>query len=223
MNDSRLIYSATVLLLLWVKAASGADAPAVEQCPGASEWNRSHPALPGDRVAMADPSLLEELKTRVEADQSARRKWLANPDDESLARAVDEKDAANVAWLRELLAKSGFPKASQVGHQGVHLAWVLSQHADQDPKLQSDLLPVLEQRHASGELPANDLARSTDRMLLASGKPQRYGTQFDWFAGTFELPDPRELAVVDAERARLGLMPLADYVCTLRVAREKAR
>jgi len=84
-------------------------------------------------------------------------------------------------------------------------------------------LPVLEQRHSAGELTANDLARTTDRILVASGKPQRYGTQFDWFAGNFELPEPRSLAEIDANRSHLGLMPLADYVCTMRVAREKAK
>jgi hypothetical protein len=93
------------------------------------------------------------------------------------------------------------------------------QHADQDPKLQSDLLPVLERRFSAGELAANDLARITDRVLMASGKPQRYGTQFDWFAGDFALPEPKRLAEVDGERSKLGLMPLVDYVCTLRKAR----
>jgi len=97
------------------------------------------------------------------------------------------------------------------------------QHADQDPKFQSDLLPVLKQRHAAGELPSNDLARIIDRILVAEGKPQRFGTQFDWFAETFEMPEPTTLTAIDGERSRLGLMPLADYVCTLRAARERSK
>jgi hypothetical protein len=85
------------------------------------------------------------------------------------------------------------------------------------------MLPTLERRFSAGELPANDLARFTDRVLIAGSKPQRYGTQFDWFAGDFPLPEQRTLVEIDAARAKLGLMPLADYVCTLRKARSAVK
>jgi hypothetical protein len=204
----------------------GADAP--EQCAGADSWKLSHPeAGDGPRVqaenaAIANAGLLSDLRARVEEDQAARKRWLADPENEALAGAVNSLDAENLIWLQKLIAAQGFPKAAQVGKEGVHLAWVLLQHADQDPKLQRGLLPVLTQRHAAGELPANDLARLSDRVLLANGEPQKYGTQFDWFAGDFKLPEPTTLAAIDASRAELGLMPLADYVCTIRKSRANA-
>jgi hypothetical protein len=58
---------------------------------------------------------------------------------------------------------------------------------------------------------------------MASGKSQRYGTQFDWFAGDFTLPEPAKLAEIDAARAQLGLMPLVDYICTIRKARNSLK
>jgi hypothetical protein len=204
--------------------------PSVEQCPGAASWRRSHPTLAetpdsrrGGNTAIADTALLNDLKVRVENDQAVRRKWLANPKSQDLSRSVDAIDRADLAWLRKLIAEKGFPTAAQVGNEGVHLAWVLLQHADQDPKLQSELLPVLEQRFSAGELPANDWARITDRVLVADGKPQRYGTQFDWFAGDFKLPEPSRLAEIDTERSHVGLMPLVDYVCSIRTTREKIK
>lgn len=206
--------------------ALGENASPVEKCPGAASWSREHPNVggavraDGGSKAIADMALLNNLRTRVENDQAARRKWLADQNNAELAGAVGSIDSANVAWLKKLISENGFPTAAQVGNEGVHLAWVLLQHADKDPKLQSDLVPVLEQRFSAGELPANDLARITDRVLMASGKPQRYGTQFDWFAGEFELPASNKLAEIDSARAKLGLMPLADYVCTLRKARD---
>jgi hypothetical protein len=206
----------------------GADAPSVEQCPGAASWSRSHPTLsesarshPGSR-AISDATLLKELRGRSESDQAVRKKWLADPQSTTLAHSVGTIDAANLTWLKQLISKKGFPTAAQVGYEGVHLAWLLVQHADQDPKLQSALLPVLEQRFAAGELAANDLARSTDRVLVASGKPQRYGTQFDWWlSGEFTLPEPRVVAEIDIERSHLGLMSLADYACSIREERDK--
>jgi hypothetical protein len=218
-------YSALVTLVFLSARDAGAESPNVDPCPGAQSWSRSHSsdsksALSNATKTITDAELFKELQTRFERDQGARRQWLANPNSEDLARAVDAIDTANLAWLRELVLQEGFPTAAQVGSEGVHLAWVLLQHADQDPTFQSELLPVLQQRYRAGELPANDLARMVDRILIAGGKPQKYGTQFDWFAAAFKLPDPPRLAEIDIERARLGLMPLADYVCTIRKERE---
>ena len=212
---------------LLVDAALGADAPPVDVCPGAATWNREH-GVPVETVRansngstlISAKDLLGELQVRVETDQAARKRWLAEQGNAQLANAVFSIDSANLTWLRKLISEKGFPTAAQVGIEGVHLAWVLVQHADQDPKLQSDLIPVMEERFFAGELPANDLARITDRVLVAGGKPQRYGTQYDWFAGDFTLPEPEKLVEIDAARSRLGLMPLADYLCTLRVARK---
>jgi hypothetical protein len=228
--NNRSWYFAVLLSVALNLQAQGADSPSVEPCPGAASWKRNHPVLVessssehGGNAAVSDAGLFNDLKVRVETDQAARKKWLANPKRQDLGRSVDGIDDANLAFLRRLISEKGFPTAAQVGNEGVHLAWVLLQHADQDRKLQSELLPVLEQRFSAGELPANDLARITDRVLVASGKPQRYGTQFDWFAGDFKLPEPSRLAEIDTERSQLGLMPLADYVCTIRVAREKIK
>jgi hypothetical protein len=224
------LYFAILLSALPNAWARGADTPSIEQCPGAAAWTRNHPPFaesaqsePGSSGAISESELLKDLQARVESDQAARKKWVADPKSETLARSVNVIDAANLTWLRQLISGKGFPTAAQVGNEGVHLAWILLQHADQDPKLQSRLLPVLEQRFAAGELPANDLARMTDRVLVASGRPQRYGTQFDWFAGEFKLPEPSRLTEIDTERSHVGLMPLADYVCTIRKAREKVK
>jgi hypothetical protein len=211
---------------LSLSAAQAGDSRPVETCPGAISWEREHQKVGkaararGDQnQTISEAALLEDLRMRVEKDQTARKRWLADQNSEDLAGAVESMDAENLAWLRKLISEKGFPTAAQVGNEGVHFAWILLQHADQDPKLQSDLLPVLERRFSAGELAANELARITDRVLMASGKPQRYGTQFDWFAGDFALPEPKRLAEVDGERSKLGLMPLVDYVCTLRKAR----
>jgi hypothetical protein len=222
-------YFAILLSVVLDGQTQAADSP-VEQCPGAAAWRRSHPNLAdtsdpksSGNTVISDPALLNDLKLRVESDQAARRKWLAERKNQHLSRSVDAIDMANRAWLRRLISEKGFPTAAQVGNDGVHLAWVLLQHADQDPKLQSEQLPVLEQRFSAGELPANDLARITDRVLVANRKPQRYGTQFDWFAEEFQLPESSRMAEIDSERSHIGLMSLADYVCTIHTAREKLK
>jgi hypothetical protein len=75
--------------------------------------------------------------------------------------------------------------------------------------------PIFVQRQKAGELPADDVAKLTDRVLLAAGKPQRFGTQFDWYSGQFKLKGAGNIADIEANRQALGLMPLADYACMM--------
>jgi hypothetical protein len=50
-----------------------------------------------------------------------------------------------------------------------------------------------------------------DRIRVAEGRPQRYGTQFDWDASGEMSPMPVEEAEhVDERRRAVGLGPLAD-------------
>ena len=64
----------------------------------------------------------------------------------------------------------------------------------------------------AGEVSTKDIAYLTDRVLLAEGKPQRYGTQFlkdsagKWVPKTLEDPDH-----VEERRRAVGLQSLADY------------
>ena len=98
-----------------------------------------------------------------------------------------------------------------VGEDGALAAFLLVQHADRDPQFQKKCLPLLEAAVRVGEASASNLAYLTDRVLIAEGKPQRYGTQFQTVGGK-SAPFPIEDAEnVDARRNAVGLGPLAEY------------
>jgi hypothetical protein len=65
-----------------------------------------------------------------------------------------------------------------------------------------------------GELQRQALAFLEDRILVAEGKKQVYGTQLQWTAATgqLELAPIEDEGNVEAGRAELGLGPLAEYV-----------
>jgi hypothetical protein len=64
----------------------------------------------------------------------------------------------------------------------------------------------------NGELSRQQYALLTDRVLLAQGKKQRYGSQVEVKDGQ-SVPLPLDDAEhVDARRATMGLEPLADYL-----------
>lgn len=195
-------------------------------CPGVAAWYQAHPeqkpgaaALRDSARVIAEPALQAALRERFDIDQRARKAWLAAPHQRGPARQVTAVDADNLAWLKTLVRTHGFPTAAQVGEGGVHATWLLVQHADADPDFQAEALVALAQRHARGELDGSDLARLTDRVLVAQHRPQRYGTRFDgsgWTSKHFALPeDAQALAAFDRQRAELGVMPLTDYACMM--------
>jgi hypothetical protein len=222
----------TLALALLLGASLHASAQVTDEagigdlpCPGAVAWIRAHPEESAKAVAardaarsLTDPALRAELDTRFKQDQDARNAWIASRMSPRLGRVVTQIDQEDVKWMYRLVTTKGFPTAAQVGERGVGEAWLLAQHMDTQPRFQAELLPALEQRHAAGELSGSDLARYTDRVLKAQGKPQRYGTQFppkDMVKTYFGLDSADEVRRVDENRRALGVMPLADYACMM--------
>jgi len=151
--------------------------------------------------------LRAELLRRVAVDQEARR----TVDTEAMAAA----DGENLPWLRQVVADAGWPGKSLVGDDGAHAAWLLAQHADRDPAFQRRCLDLLAAAVERGEATAVDQAYLTDRVLLAEGKPQEYGTQAIARDGRFVPRDLRDPGRVDERRASVGLGSLAEYLAIM--------
>jgi hypothetical protein len=175
--------------------------------PGAAAWREAHrnqlPAALAQRDQVrtfSAPELRAELQRRFEADQRERQQLIADPRNRDVGNRVQRMDSENLVWLKNLVKDNGIPTVAQVGESGVHWTWLLVQHADDDPQFQLSVQPIFAQRQEAGELPADDLARLTDRVLLAAGKPQRFGTQIDWYSGQFKLKNAGNIADIEANR-----------------------
>ena len=158
----------------------------------------------------AAPDLLEELRRRQNSDQAARSA-VKEGDREAFQRALAVDDD-NAAWLEQVIDRVGWPGRSLVGEEGSHAAWLLAQHADRRPSLQRRCLQLLEEAAAIGEASMADLAYLNDRVLLASGEEQIYGTQFIARNGRYVASRLRDPAAVDDRRASAGLEPLQTYL-----------
>jgi hypothetical protein len=150
--------------------------------------------------------LLQELLRRRDADQVARS--AVGRGGQDAFRRVLTIDDDNAAWLETVVDSVGWPGRSLVGEEGAHAAWLLAQHADRHPPLQQRCLKLLEQSVAAGEASATDLAYLTDRVLLASGRLQIYGTQLTAQNGRFVACRLRDPETVDHRRASVGLETL---------------
>ena len=115
-------------------------------------------------------------------------------------------DARNLARLRALLAEHGWPLVSDVGAGGVHAAALVLIHGG-DTAAMARYLPAFEEASRRGEGNWGDFALLTDRYLVASGRPQRYGTQY-YSEGPNEEPIPYPIedeAGLAHRRATIGL------------------
>jgi hypothetical protein len=163
------------------------------------------------------PELRSELAARVAVDQAVQRELgeqiqAGQPVGAAVARR-DSVFSANLEWMRVVLAQHGWPGWRLVGNEGSHGAWLLLQHADRDTALQRTALRLLESAVRSGDASASDLAYLTDRVRVAEGRPQVYGTQLDYDSRGCASPKPSEdPPQLDARRASAGLEPVAQYI-----------
>ena len=131
--------------------------------------------------------------------------------------AMETVHRRNAARLREILDERGaWPGRDLVGEDGAGAAWLIVQHAISDPPLQRRSLGLLE---AAEDVDPVHVAMLDDRIRVFEGRPQRYGTQFDWDAHGQINPAPiDDEAAVDRRRAELGLPPLSEALTNLRAA-----
>lgn len=154
--------------------------------------------------------LVTELQRRRELDQAARADVAR--DSRAAAAHITDVDDDNTSWLKDVVDAVGWPGCSLVGDEGTHSAWMLAQHADRDRAFQRRCLELLKRAVAEGEASPRDLAYLTDRVLLAYGEPQIYGTQLTARDGQLVPRRLRDPGAVDERRATLGLETLNAYL-----------
>jgi glyoxylase-like metal-dependent hydrolase (beta-lactamase superfamily II) len=154
--------------------------------------------------------LRAELLCRFERDQAARGAAGA-----AQLEAMTRVDAENLPWLKQVIAEIGWPGESDVGVDGAHAAWLLAQHADADPQFQRRCLDLLIVAAEQGEATKVEVAYLTDRVLLAEGKPQEFGTQATGENGRWVPRRLRDPDTVDQRRAAVPLEPMADYLARM--------
>lgn len=200
-------------------------------CRSGETAERSDATVQIARPSVADEELRQSLLDLQERDQAARAELLkvmqsAEPlpgggvkltdDARDIVLAVRAIDMESTAFLKSMVDSRGWPRVSEVGEDGAHAAWLLVQHADAEPEFQARVLALMGPLVAEGEASAADFALLTDRVRLARGETQVYGTQFATDENGTLRPRPTEdWANVDTRRAEVGLPPMEVYVQTM--------
>jgi hypothetical protein len=119
----------------------------------------------------------------------------------------------NAAALDALVGRHGWPTTELVGADGAEAAWLIVQHAISLPEFCRRGLALLRAAAENGALPKWQPAYLEDRIRSLEGRPQLYGTSFDWDDEGLMSPLPIEDAAnVDERRAAVGLGPVDEAV-----------
>lgn len=164
-------------------------------------------------------TLRDELLEMARRDQTVRAELVDSGElfDVGYEPRMARVHERNARRLRRIIGSVGWPGTDLVGPDGAEAAWLIVQHAIAEPDLLRRALPLLQTAAREGRASPRDAALLEDRIRFLEGRPQRYGTHFDWDAEGNLSPgaveDPHGL---DDRRRAVGLPPLAEQV-------EKAR
>ena len=196
----------TALLLAGCAAAPEADPTPVPTSPAASAAASECPIedIPEpDADAPFDQELHDELVAMLDRDQAERMG----------TAETEEGDRVRTERLAEIVVEHGWPSIPMVGKDAEDAAWAIAQHSDLDPEFQCAALEYLREAVDAGVASPGNLAYLEDRVAVAAGEPQVYGTQVE--CGEDGVPRPvtpiADEAGVEQRRADAGLQSLADY------------
>lgn len=157
------------------------------------------------------PEWISKLAPLVERDQFIRDALISRGVLEDTYHPEMEKvHKENALKLQTLIEKMGFPVLSNAGEEGVRMSWMIIQHAISLPDLMREWLLQMRLAAAADDYPKDLLAYTDDRIAFFEGRPQLYGTNFDWEDGELRptlMEDPDH---IDDRRKALGLPPLAE-------------
>jgi len=123
----------------------------------------------------------------------------------------------NARILEEIIDEIGFPTSDKVGEAGSEAAWLVIQHAIGQPDFMRKCEKLLAEVANENKAYQVYLAYLSDRIAVFEGRPQLYGTQFDW--DEFGKLSPQAFADearVNERRQTIGLNTLAEQTQLMR-------
>lgn len=148
-------------------------------------------------------AISSEIQRMAREDQRAR-----TAGDAAVTAAIDQK---NRMRLLEIVRQIGWPSKTKVGGDASHSAWLLVQHADDEPSFQRSCLNLMKAA-PSDEVEPEDIAYLEDRIAINEDRPQLYGTQWkvdqDGIYVPEDILDPDH---IDQHRAAMGMDPFAEF------------
>ena len=166
----------------------------------------------------------ENLKQQIDSLYNADQKTMTDIIESSqksispekmkeLFEKQNETIKKNIPIEKVIVEKYGYPTIEKVGKEISHHFFTLIQHADADINFQEKMLKIVKKETEKGNVTGKDFAFLSDRVNLAKGREQLYGSQVDYDDKGNAVPrNLYKSAKVDNRRRQFGLEPLKDYL-----------
>jgi hypothetical protein len=176
-----------------------------------ARWKANKAELIRINGSGTDAKLRADLLDMGKTDQSVRTKMFALPSaqQDALEPELERTDATLTEKLKQIVASHGWPTIALVGFDASKAAILILIHSP-DHDFQRRLLPELQKLVEEKKIVGSDLATLVDKMLVAQGKPQRFGTQFAWKGDGPMVMDPVEDPAHLDQRREIYLLPPMD-------------
>lgn len=157
--------------------------------------------------------LEEDQKYRLQLPEVEKQHGRESDQMKDLWKVIQKTDASNLIKVKAILDSHGWLGPKQVGAKGNSALFLVIQHSDL--ATQQKYLPMMRSAVKDGNARASSLALLEDRVALAEGRPQIYGSQImrdQTHGGKYYIRPILDPDKVDERRASVGLNPLSDYV-----------
>lgn len=147
--------------------------------------------------------IIESFKTiKTEATRKAfidgTRSVFDRVDGENTRRLIAVLDTISWSHLLSLSPRAADQALSVISHTN-------------DNAFKKRMLAIFEPLVMSGQMEGQAHANLFDDLALEEGRLQRYGADFDCIDGKHQPRPTEDVAGLDARKAKLGMMPMAEY------------
>ena len=211
-------YFACLLAGLMLICAFAASAFAQEKCLQPGQIDDIRKKLASADEPPLDGALGQELFQASNKLKELARAGAAESTAGGKARA--EFNTLSAAWAKRvcsILNTTGWPRRAAVGRDGAE-GFMYIVHRTVPLAQQLELYPIVSDAYMKGDVEGSEvLAGYVDRLRLAIGRKQLYGTQAFVRDGFLVMAPIENIAEVDKRRDNFGLQPLRTYERTLEV------
>lgn len=161
-------------------------------------------------VQQLDSIYIDDQKYRMQVSELEKKYGWNSKELQDHWNKVNRTDAENLFKVKFILDKYGWLGPEIIGQQGNTTLFLVIQHSNQET--QEKYLPMMREAVKKKKAEPRHLALLEDRVALAQGKKQIYGSQLSGIPGQYYLLPLEDPDNVDKRRAEVGLPPLAEYI-----------
>jgi hypothetical protein len=163
--------------------------------------------------------IAEQIIELKRADLELRDRLVRNRQlSEGYNEEMKELHNRNATALNEIIDAIGYPTIDKVGKEASEAAWLVIQHSIGRPDFMKKCAALLEKAVAEKKTDPLNFAYLTDRIAVHEGKPQLYGTQFDWDKnGELSAQPFDDVAQVNQRRKEVGLNTIEEQTEIIRL------